>query len=94
MQPTRSSANKNISVAELLLINLEDLWFETRQQNVPGTVNEHANWQRRAKHSVEEFDAMKGVGGFLREIDRLRRSTRPRRMPAASARRGSKAARA
>ncbi|HWC61806.1 MAG TPA: 4-alpha-glucanotransferase, partial [Verrucomicrobiae bacterium] len=47
------------SPAEIALINLEDLWLETRPQNVPGTSSERPNWRRQAKLSFEEM--IKGV---------------------------------
>ncbi|MBI4214348.1 MAG: 4-alpha-glucanotransferase [Chloroflexi bacterium] len=37
------------SPARFVMLNLEDLWLETRRQNLPGTVSE-ANW--RHKHSL------------------------------------------
>ena len=35
--------------SEIVLINLDDLWAETRPQNVPGTSSERPNWRRKAK---------------------------------------------
>ena len=35
------------SRAAFVLVNLEDLWGETRPQNQPGTGAEHGNWQRK-----------------------------------------------
>ena len=35
------------SRATFVLVNLEDLWGETRPQNQPGTGVEHGNWQRK-----------------------------------------------
>ena len=43
------------SQAELVLVNLEDLWGETESQNVPGTWRERPNWRRKARLSLEEF---------------------------------------
>jgi len=52
------------SKASIVLHNLEDLWGETRPQNIPSTTREHANWRRRMRYSMER----------LREIDvRFRR---------------------
>jgi 4-alpha-glucanotransferase len=45
------------SPAEIALINLEDLWLETRPQNVPGTSSERPNWRRKSKLSIEEMIA-------------------------------------
>jgi 4-alpha-glucanotransferase len=41
------------SRAEMVLVNLEDLWFETQPQNTPGTCAERVNWRRKAKLPVE-----------------------------------------
>jgi 4-alpha-glucanotransferase len=59
--------------AELVLVNLEDLWGETRPQNVPGTSTERANWQHKAKLTLEEFSNSRELCDFLAELDRLRR---------------------
>ncbi len=63
------------SKAEVLLVNLEDLWQETRQQNVPGTMSEYPNWQQRARYFFEEFCQMAGVVATLKMIDTRRRNT-------------------
>lgn len=43
------------SPAELVLVNLEDLWEEEKPQNVPGTSTERPNWRRKARLSIEEI---------------------------------------
>src|SRR5439155_24565741 len=43
------------SPAELVLVNLEDLWEEKHPQNVPGTSTERPNWRRKAHLSIEEI---------------------------------------
>jgi 4-alpha-glucanotransferase len=43
------------SPARILLVNLEDLWLETRPQNVPGTTTEQPNWRRRARYMLEQI---------------------------------------
>lgn len=64
------------SAAEIVLVNLEDLWLETRPQNVPGASDQQApNWRRRAAHALEEFDGLPGVTSMLRALAELR--TRP-----------------
>ncbi len=45
------------SPAEVLLINLEDLWLEGQPQNLPGTTNERPNWRRKARHRVEDLSS-------------------------------------
>jgi 4-alpha-glucanotransferase len=59
--------------ARVLLINLEDLWQETRPQNVPSTRTEYPNWQRRARYSLEQFCQMPQVADTLKNINRLRK---------------------
>ncbi|HEX9313430.1 MAG TPA: 4-alpha-glucanotransferase [Actinomycetota bacterium] len=61
------------SEARMMTVSLEDLWLETRRQNVPGTVGEHPNWRRPARYAFEEFRGMRAVVGTLDKVDRLRR---------------------
>jgi 4-alpha-glucanotransferase len=57
---------------EFLLVNLEDLWLETAPQNVPGTWQEHPNWQRKARFSLEQIRAMPALVETLRKIGDIR----------------------
>jgi 4-alpha-glucanotransferase len=57
---------------EFLQINLEDLWLEPAPQNLPGTWRERPNWQRRARHSLEELDRMDSLTKFLRAVSDIR----------------------
>jgi 4-alpha-glucanotransferase len=41
----------------LLLLNQEDLFKETEQQNLPGTTAEYPNWRRKMKYDSEELRA-------------------------------------
>jgi len=66
-------AHLSASPARVVLVNLEDLWLERQPQNVPGTQAERANWQRKARYSLEAICEMPRVCGTLRQIDRLRR---------------------
>ena len=59
------------SPAEIVLVNLEDLWGETLPQNTPGTCQERPNWQCKAKWSVEKI--LKDP-----ELRRLLRGLRPK----------------
>jgi len=67
------------SEASLVLVNLEDLWLETRPQNVPGTHNERPNWRRKARFDLETLD--EGVAQGLRVLQQTRYATKskPRR---------------
>jgi 4-alpha-glucanotransferase len=61
------------SRARTVLVNLEDLWGETRPQNTPGTSTERPNWVRKARHPFERFREMPGVVGTLKEVAHQRR---------------------
>jgi len=61
------------SQARLVLVNLEDLWLETKPQNVPSTKEEYPNWRRKAQYGLEEFCQMPHVLDTLRIINRLRK---------------------
>ncbi len=60
------------SPAEMVLVNLEDLWLEEKPQNVPGTSSERPNWLRKAAKSFEQFTRDPQVLGLLREVNRNR----------------------
>lgn len=57
----------------LVLVNLEDLLGHRQSQNIPGTVDEHPNWRRKARCTLEELDDMPGVVGILHRIDDARK---------------------
>lgn len=61
------------SPARAVLVNLEDLWLETLPQNVPDTLEERPNWQRKTRHTFEALATMSQVVESLREIDHLRK---------------------
>jgi 4-alpha-glucanotransferase len=64
------------SRARVVMASLEDLWSETRPQNVPGTSEEHPNWRRKARYTFEAFSQMPEVLDTLRGVDRLRKQGR------------------
>jgi 4-alpha-glucanotransferase len=64
--------------ASAVIVSLEDLWLERRRQNLPGTWRDHPNWQGRARHALEEIDAIPGVKDLIAEV-RTRRKGRARR---------------
>jgi len=68
------------SRAEVVLVNLEDLWGESQPQNVPGTRDERPNWQRKARYSLEALCQMPQVLDTLREVDRLRSEGREKQI--------------
>ena len=56
-----------------MIATLEDLWGEDRPQNVPGTTEEHPNWRRRMRHTVEELADLEDVARTLELVDGLRK---------------------
>jgi 4-alpha-glucanotransferase len=62
------------SDADMLLINLEDLWLETDPQNVPGTGQERPNWRRRLEYTLEEIRANASVRELLEQVETARRT--------------------
>lgn len=61
------------SPARIVLVNLEDLWLETRPQNTPGTSTERINWRRKARLNFEEIIALRDVRRILEQVQQARR---------------------
>lgn len=59
--------------ADVVLVDLEDLWLETEPQNRPGTGPEAANFRRRARRTLEDVVADTALAAELREVDARRR---------------------
>jgi len=60
------------SMAKVVLVNLEDLWKETRPQNIPATQKERPNWRRRMKLSIEEIERSMAVKTVLDVVNNSR----------------------
>ena len=60
------------SPARFVLINLEDLWLETRSQNIPGTEEEFPNWRRKARLDWDALRSDADLDALLRRLNRLR----------------------
>jgi 4-alpha-glucanotransferase len=60
------------SAAQLVLVDLEELWGETEPQNRPGTGTEAGNWRRRAARTLNEARADAVLNDVLAGIGRLR----------------------
>jgi 4-alpha-glucanotransferase len=56
------------SRADVVLVNLEDLWLEPRPHNVPGTSAERPNWRRPAAIGVDALGAVPGVHDTLARL--------------------------
>jgi 4-alpha-glucanotransferase len=65
------------SDAEVVLINIEDLWRETLPQNVPGTSTERPNWRRRLRYSLDEIKSDPAVRRLLKLVADARALSRP-----------------
>jgi len=61
------------SDADFVLLNIEDLWLENRWQNIPGTMEEHANWRHKLRFTLDELRRDAGLARMLREVDSCRR---------------------
>jgi 4-alpha-glucanotransferase len=60
------------SRADIVLVNLEDLWLETEAQNVPGTTQERPNWRRRLRFTLDELRNQPEVKAVLSAIEHAR----------------------
>jgi 4-alpha-glucanotransferase len=60
------------SPAEVVLVNLEDLWLETHPQNVPGTSTERPNWRRKARLTIEQIQRAPGLREALAVLNQAR----------------------
>jgi 4-alpha-glucanotransferase len=56
------------SMANIVLVNLEDLWGETLPQNVPATSTERPNWRRRVRPSLEQIRTRAAVAEVLSNV--------------------------
>ena len=56
------------SRAGLVLVTLEDLWCESRPQNIPGSMAPVKNWQRKLRHSL---DALSSEPEYAKRLRRL-----------------------
>jgi 4-alpha-glucanotransferase len=61
------------SAAQVVLVNLEDLWLETQPQNFPGTREERPNWQQKTRYSMQALQNMPQILAILRTINHIRR---------------------
>jgi 4-alpha-glucanotransferase len=56
------------SMADIVLVNMEDLWQETLPQNVPATNEDRPNWRRRTRPSIEQIRKMAGLAEVLTDV--------------------------
>jgi 4-alpha-glucanotransferase len=60
------------SPANIVLVNLEDLWEETQPQNTPGTFRERSNWRRKLRYEFEKFRELPQVVEALAAVNQRR----------------------
>jgi 4-alpha-glucanotransferase len=65
------------SAADLVLVDLEELWGERHPQNHPGTGPEAGNWRRRGARTLAEARGDPALTDVLDQVDRLRRRVAP-----------------
>ncbi|MBT8434345.1 MAG: 4-alpha-glucanotransferase [Gammaproteobacteria bacterium] len=53
----------------LFMVQLEDLLLETRQVNVPGTIDEYPNWRGRLSVDLEDWHEQVDLEGFARAVN-------------------------
>lgn len=63
------------SPARAVMVNLEDLWLETRPPNYPG--RPERSWRRRARFTLDELEESAVVDDILRRVDAARRGEDP-----------------
>ena len=61
------------SEAEVVLVNLEDLWLEAEPQNVPGVPER--SWRRKLRYCLEDLQVDKRVLDVLRDVNDRRRKS-------------------
>lgn len=60
--------------SRLMMVQIEDVIAQVEQQNLPGTVHEHPNWQRRLEGTLETVLASPDVRSVLQAVAAERRS--------------------
>ncbi len=66
------------SRANLVVVNLEDLWLEANPQHVPGTTWEPPSWRRTARYRLETLTTRRVIRDVLRLVaHRLTHSAKP-----------------
>lgn len=69
------------SPADIVMIDLEDLWLERTPQNRPGTGAQERNFQRRAARNLDEVRSDAELTALLRAVDARRQQRSVDRRP-------------
>ena len=64
------------SRARYVMVSLDDLWLEKRQQNVPGVGARYPSWRHRAAFTMEQIEGDDEVAESLGEVASARAGTR------------------
>ena len=64
-------AQLSSSAAEIVLVNIEDLWLEEEPQNVPGVPGR--SWRQKFRHGLEQIRDDQTVARILRTVNEQRR---------------------
>lgn len=68
-----------LSRARFVMINVEDLWLETEQQNIPGVGDRHPSWRNKAARQLEalphDVQVKSGLGALREAITQDVRAT-------------------
>jgi len=56
------------AASHIVIFQLEDLLLQTQMMNMPGTVEEHPNWQRRVSYSIKQLKTQLAAVSELRAI--------------------------
>lgn len=59
----------------LQVLQLEDIMGQKDQMNLPGTTDEHVNWQRKLPLSLEKLEKAADAAEFLSLVDKERKNT-------------------
>ena len=67
------------SRARFVMVNVEDLWLETEQQNIPGVGDRHPSWRNKAARKLEglphDVQVKSGLGALREAITQDARAT-------------------
>jgi 4-alpha-glucanotransferase len=67
------------SPAEMVIVNLEDLWGQSDPQNISGAAFARMNWRHKAICTFDEIKRHGAVTEALRQVNRIRRQGRMRK---------------
>jgi len=68
----RALADMAKSSARHVMVNIEDLWDETKPQNIPGDSAHYPNWRRRVRLPTEQWGNHPGVQHALKTLNQNR----------------------